>query len=115
MSVLVDVVNAVTGVGQQISDFINVGIYTLLTKFAAQLIKWYVAAMWKAKLAALVFSWGTAQELLSSLNVSSYLNTAWSSLESRTLSMLVFFRVPEAVNIIISAAATKFVFRFFGF
>lgn len=115
MSLLVDIVNAVQGVGQQVSDFVSTGIYQVLVKFTAWFIKWYMVGWWSAKLAALTFSWSVAQELINSLNLSEYINNAWGSLESRTLSMLVFFRVPEAVNIILSAAVTKFVFRFLGF
>lgn len=115
MSVFVDVVNAIVSVGQEISDFFTTGLYETLTQWTAWFIKWSVVAMFKAKLAALEFSWDVAQELLTSLNISAYLNNAWSSLESRTLSMLVFFRVPEAVNIVLGAGVTKFVMRFIGF
>lgn len=114
MSVLADVVNSVVQVGQQVADFIAFGAYDLLTKFTAWFIKWYMVAWWHAKLAALTFSWSVAQELITSLHLSEYLNAAWGSLESRTLSLLVFFKVPDAVNIILSAAVTKFVFRFLG-
>lgn len=74
-----------------------------------------MVAWWKAKLTALTFSWSVAQELITSLNISEYINNAWSSLDSRLLSMFVLFRIPEALNIILSAAVTKFVFRFLGF
>ncbi|MDP1771751.1 MAG: DUF2523 family protein [Methylobacter sp.] len=115
MSVFVDVVNAVVDVGQQVSDFIGGGAYALLTKFVAYFIRWFMVHYFQAKLAALVFSYDVAQQLMASLNVSAYLNTAWASLESRTLSMLVFFRIPDALNIILSASVTKFVFKFLGF
>lgn len=115
MTYIVDIVNAIVALSQDINDFFSVGIYHLLTQFTAWFIRWYMVGMWTAKLALLTFSWDVAQELISSLNLSVMLQTAWSSLESRTLSMLVFFRVPEAVNIILSAAVTKFVFRFLGF
>ncbi len=115
MTLLVDIVDAIVNLGQQVSDFFTVGIYNLLAKFTAWFIKWYMVAWFKAKLAALAFSWSVAQELMTSLDISAYLDSAWGALESRTLSMLVFFRVPEAVNIIISASVTKFVFRFLGF
>ena len=98
MSVIVDIINAINAFYQYVSDFTSFGIYDLLTKFTAWFIKWYMVALWNAKLAALTFSWSVAQELITSLNLSSVLDSAWGSLESRTLSMLVFFRIPEAVT-----------------
>ncbi len=115
MSVFVDVVNSVVELGQTVSDFFTGGIYDLIVAATAWFVKWAVAAMWSAKLAALEFSWDVAQELLTSLNISSHLNNAWNSLNSQVLQLLTFFRVPEALNIVFSAATTKFVFRFLGF
>ncbi|HEY8034241.1 MAG TPA: DUF2523 family protein [Methylobacter sp.] len=115
MTVLTDVANAIVSVGQQISDFTSFGVYNLLSQFTAWFIKWYLVAWYKAKLTALMFSYSVAQELITSLNLSDYLDSAWGSLESRTASTLAFFRIPEAVNMILSAAVTKFVFRFLGF
>jgi hypothetical protein len=86
-----------------------------LTQFTAWFIEWSVVAMWKAKLAALAFSWDVAQDIIADLNLSAYLDQTWASLNSQVLSMLIFFRVPEAVNVILSAGVTKFVFRFLGF
>lgn len=115
MSVLVDVVNAINATTQDLSDFIHTGFYQKLTEFTAWFIRWWVVGMFKAKIAALTFAYDVAQELLTQLNISSYLNAAYANLESRTLAMLTFFRIPEAINIILSAATTKFVFRFLGF
>ena len=115
MSVFVDVVNAVTSVGQTVSDFLTTGIYTYTVKAFAFLVKWLTVAFWTIKLMVLNFSYDVAQELILSLNLSETLDFAWGALESRTLSMLTFFRVPEAVNMVLSASITKFVFRMMGF
>lgn len=115
MLAFVDVVQSVIDLTQTVSDFFNVGIYDLLTKFVAWCIKWYLVAWVKAKITGLTFAWAVAQELITSLDLATYLNAAWSALDSRVLSMLVFFRVPEAVNLLLSAAVTKFVFRILGF
>ncbi|AEG00734.1 DUF2523 domain-containing protein [Methylomonas methanica] len=114
MSVFVDVVNAIVESGQMVSDFFTTGIYELLTKFTAWFVKWSVVAMWKAKLAAIAFSWDVAQELITTLNISGYINAAWSTLDSKVLNMFVYFKIPEAVNIVMSAGVTKFVMKFLG-
>lgn len=115
MTVLVDVANSIIDLRQTVSDFFTTDLYTFVTNATAWFIQWAVVAMWKAKLAALTFSWGVAQQLIINLNISGYLNTAWASLDSRVMSALAFFRIPDAVNMIISAGVTKFVFRFLGF
>lgn len=115
MSVFVDVVNSVVDLQQTVSNFFQTDLIVLLTKFTAWFVQWSVVALWKAKLALLGFSWGVAQQIMSNLNISSYLNGAWSSLNSSVLSMLTFFRIPDAVSMILSASVTKFVFRFLGF
>lgn len=115
MTVLVDIVNAINNSAQDVYNFFHGGLYELLTKWTAWFIRWFVVGMFKAKIAALTFAYDVAQELITSMNLSAYLNNAYASLESRTLAALTFFRIPEAINIIISASVTKFVFRFLGF
>jgi hypothetical protein len=115
MSVLVDVVNAVVDVGDTVTQFISHGAYELLTKFVAWFIKWSTVAMWKAKLALLVFSWDVAREILISLHFQEYFSIAWGALDSQVVSMLQFFHVPQAVNLIASSFVTKYVLRFVGF
>jgi hypothetical protein len=115
MSVIVDIVNAIVDFSDQVQSFFADGIYDLLSQWTAWFIEWAVVAMWKVKLAVLAFSWDVAQNIIADLNISAFLNQAWGALNSQTLSMLFFFRVPEAVNIIVSAGVTKLVFRFVGF
>lgn len=115
MSVIVDVVNAVVDVYDLVQDFITEGIYNLLTQFTALFIKWVTVAYWKLKLAALQFSYDVAMQMMVDLQLSQYLQLFFGALDSRVASMLQFFRIPEAINIVVSAFFTKFVFRFFGF
>jgi len=115
MSVIVDIVNAVVEFHDTVTNFISETVYDLLAKWTAWFIEWWAVAWIKIKIQALIFSYKVAQNLIADLNLSAFLNQAWSSLDSKMLSMLVFFRVPEAVNIILSAGMTKFVFRFLGF
>lgn len=115
MSVLVDIVNAVVDTGQTVSNFFTTGLYQYTVKAVAWFVQWYTVMWWKAKLAALTFSWSVAQQLITNLNISGYLNNAYSALDSRTMALLAYFRIPEAINMILSAAITKFVFRFLGF
>lgn len=114
MTLLVDIYNAIIDVFNQIQSFISDGIYQLLVDFTAWAIKKAVIASIKFKIWALGFAWDVAQEIIVDLNVNAYLNAAWGSLNASTLSMLQFFKVPEAIQMILSAGVTKFVFRFLG-
>jgi hypothetical protein len=112
---LVDIYNAIIDLFNTTQAFITDGIYQLLVDFTAFLIKKAVIGMIKFKIWALGFAWDVAKDLIADLNINTILNTAWGSLHPQTLSMFQFFRVPEAVQMMVSAGVTKFVFRFLGF
>jgi hypothetical protein len=114
MSTLVDIVNAVTGFRQDIEDMRSTGIYQFFTKFFAEFLKWSAVGWFKFKLQALTFSWDVASEILSSLNVSEQIETAFGQLDSNIVSIISFFRIPEAINIILSAYTTRLVMTFIG-
>ena len=112
MSVLVDIVNSIVDLTKEIDDFRSTGIYQFFTKWFAEFVKWIMVAWYKTKLQALVFSWDIAQEILSSLDISNAINSAFSNLDSNVVSILSFFRIPEAINIVLSAYTTRLVMSF---
>jgi hypothetical protein len=65
-------------------------------------------------LQAITFSWDVASEILSSLNLSSILQSAFSQLDFNVVSVISFFRIPEAINLILSAHVTRQVMTFIG-
>lgn len=115
MSVLADIVNAIVDIQNEIEQIRATGIYQFFTKWFAEFIKWSVVGWYKFKLQALTFAWDVAQEILTSLNISSALSSAFSHLDSRVLAIISFLRIPEAVNIIMSAYTTRLVLSFMGF
>lgn len=96
---------------QSISDFVQQGIYTLLQEwavyFTTTLLIWYL----KAKLMALEFAWTVAQGILEGFQITSRLSQAFGLLPSSAASIVNFFRFPEAVNLILSGAATRWVIK----
>lgn len=99
---------------QFILDFFYKDIYPFVTKFIAEMIKASIIASIEFKITALKFAWDIAKDLLVSLNISPLISAAWSALDSKVLQFLVFFRIPEGVNLLISAYTTKFVYRYIG-
>lgn len=95
-----------------ISEFFSSGLYTLITEAFASLIEWLMLLKLKMMLWSLEFAWGIANSLISSLGISTAIENAWGSFSGPTLSNLMFFKVPDALNMIVSAIATRFVLRF---
>jgi len=95
-----------------ITAFFTTGIYDLITAAFVSLIEWLLLAKLQFMLWVLNFSWGIAQSLISSLGISAALQSAWGSLDSQVMSTLMFFRVPDAVNMILGGFGTRFVMRF---
>lgn len=114
MSIFVDILDGLTGLRQDFDDMRSGGIYQFFTKWFAEFIKWYMVAWYKAKLTSITFAWDVASEILSSLNISQQINMAFSALDSRVVQIISFFRIPEAINIVLSAYTTRFVLNFLG-
>lgn len=115
MSVFVDIVNAVVTFQDEVTKFFEVDLYQIFTDYVAYLIIQAQVAYWKIKLSALSFSWDVAQSIISQLGISSYISSAFSSLDSDLLDVISYIKIPDFVNIIVSAVTTKFVFKFLGF
>jgi hypothetical protein len=98
----------------QIYDFLSVGLYDFFAKVFAEFIIYSTIVFIKSKIFMLEFSYSVAQEIISSLNISSFLKNSFSSLNSKLLSFLNFFKIIESINIVISAYVTKFVLKFIG-
>lgn len=97
-----------------ILDFFKSGIYDFFKEWFASFVIWSTVAMIKAKVIVISFAWDVAQEVLTQLGISTYLSAAWAQLDNDLLNALTFFRIPEAVNIILSARTTRFVLNFMG-
>lgn len=94
--------------------FIQTGLYQFFTEWFAAFVIWSTVAMLKAKLQLISFSWDVAQSVLVQLDISSFLASAWSQMDSEILNVITFFHVPDAINIILSASMTRYVMRFIG-
>ena len=60
------------------------------------------------------FSWGVAQSVLDQLSIGSQIEAIWAATDSVVLSWLSFFKIPQALNMIMTAGTTKFVMRMVG-
>ncbi len=98
----------------RILTFISSGIYDFITESFAQFVIYATVSMIKFKIYMIGFAWDTAKQIIIELNLSSYISQVYSYLDSRLISALAFFRVPDAINIITSSVVTRFVLNFMG-
>lgn len=90
-----------------IYDFVKAA-FVLLTKM--MIVGWYKFTLFSVDVAYTVFT-----EFIDSLNLSQYLQEKYNSLDSASLKVLSFFRVPEGLTLIFNAIGTKIVMRFVPF
>lgn len=97
-----------------VSDFHQSGIYQFFKQVFAQFIIYSTVAYIEFKIFMLGFAYDVAKEILNQLSFSTLLSQAWGSIDSNTAHLLGFFKIPEAINIVLSAKVTKFVLKFIG-
>jgi hypothetical protein len=98
----------------QIRDFFTEGIYEFFYEVFREITAWYVIWVLKAKIAALSFAFDVASTIMTNLNLSQHLNSYYSMLDSRTLNYMAFFRLPDALNLLIQAYITRFTLSVIG-
>jgi hypothetical protein len=92
-------------------EFFNSGLYDWIISFFEQITYYYTIWVIKGKIFFATVAWEVAQSLLVNFNLSSLINSAWSSIDSTTMSYLNFFRLPECINILLQGSVTSFVIR----
>ena len=95
-----------------IYDWLNSGSYTWYTEATAYAIQTATIAYLKFLAWVIPFAWGIAKAIIQDLGISQALQSAWGSLDSTVVQAATFFKIPEAVNNIITALVTRIAFRF---
>ena len=95
---------------QAISDFFTSGLFEFFDALFVELSTWFVVWAMKAKIMFMKLSWGVAENLIANLSISSMIESSWSSMDSGVLGYVTFFRIPEAINILIQAVVARFAF-----
>lgn len=94
---------------ESISNFFTSGIYDWFTAtaayFAETLTIWYI----KSQIWGLTFAWEVGQNVLSGLNINAQISAAFGGLPPPVAQAAQFFRVPEAINLLLSAGVTRLV------
>lgn len=99
---------------QHIYDWYTTGIYEFATAAMAQITEWMVIGFIKTKIFMVTFFWDIAKNILINLGLSQLIEQSWSTIPPNVMGALSFFKLPEAVNILLQAITTRFSLRFFG-
>jgi len=93
--------------------WITSGIYDFAVEFWAWVIIkiTYIRIQWA--IASIEFSWNIAREIMTQLNISSEMQSALNQLPPDIVDKLNFFNVINGLNLVLNAAVTRFVMRFF--
>lgn len=88
--------------------------YDMLSSFAAYLITKMLTAWFDFLLWQLEFAWSIGSQVVSNLHLAETINTALGGLPADARSAVMYFRVPEAINMIFNAGVAKIVLNWLG-
>lgn len=95
-----------------IFEFLTTGIVEFFISLGAYIMDSLTCLFLKIALIMLNFLWAIVKVLLVDLNLSSKLAAAFAGFDSDIVRMIIFFRIPESLNLILSAFIIRFVLRF---
>ncbi len=97
-----------------IIQFIYTGVYEFVEEVLQELVAWMVIAKLQGMLFMMEFSWGVAKQIMINLNIGDYIQTGFNGLDPVLMGYLNFFRVPESINLIVQAIATRLTLKVMG-
>lgn len=95
-----------------IADWLNSGVYEYWTKAWAWAIEKATIAYLSFLAWVIPFAWGIAKTIVTDLGISDAIAQGFSHLDSDVLNAVTFFKIPDAVNQIVTAWVTRFAMRF---
>lgn len=98
-----------------IYQFITNDIFIILNDFVVFLAAKATIAFFTAKIFMVSMAWQVGSQVLTELNITTAINQAWGNLDSDTYNAIAFFRVPDALNIIMASYPAKMFMRMLGF
>lgn len=105
------ILEVITNSFDTLIEFTTSGIYELAVSFVAYIIE--VITIWfiEFKTMMLLFAWNVAEKVIENMNIGQLISEAWSEFEAGWLSMIVLTKIPDALNLIMTAFLTKFVYK----
>lgn len=98
---------------EAIFEFLNSGLYAFVTETLKYLIGWVVIFWIQIKIFSLSFFWGVAGVVIDNMGITSVIDSAWDSLPPDLVKFLTRYKIPQALDLVIHAALTKFILGMF--
>lgn len=74
-----------------------------------RIVQWLIIVYFEIKLSVLEFSYSIAMTFIDAAGLSESINSAWGSISPEVFGTLSYLRVPEALNMVLSAVVTRFI------
>jgi hypothetical protein len=97
-----------------IYEFFIYGSYEAFVEFFSFAIQLFTQWMFEFYKMMLIFSWDIAKNIISDLSITQVISQMFSHFDSDILDVLMYFKVPDAFNVIVNAFVTKYVYSFLG-
>lgn len=95
-----------------IANWLQNGIYEFFTELVAYLFSTAMLLYFKAAVAGIDFAWDIAKSVINNIGLSSKMASAWAVLPADTMAAAQLFKVPESINLILTAGVTRLVMSF---
>jgi hypothetical protein len=99
----------ISGFFRKALGFIDHGLYEII----GNVLKFFIAAValfqLELKMAALELAAESADKILSAFNISGSIQSTLDNLDPQMSSIITFFKIPEAINLLLSAHLTRFI------
>lgn len=100
---------------QAIADWFTTGIYQFVVDATGWLFSTAILLWIKIQTDGIEFAWSVAKSILNNLGVQSYLSSFWGMLPEKVAQGLYFFKIPESINLLLTAFVTRFVMSWIPF
>jgi hypothetical protein len=102
-------VGTVFDIMTDISNWFENGLYESADSIFQRMAAWVIVWIIDAKLFMLGLGLEVAEVFIDAIGISQFLNSSFSSLDNQTANFVTYLKIPEAVNLLISAYTTRFV------
>ena len=89
--------------------FADSGIYLFFNDLLAEIAGWYLIWVLKSKIFFAKLGFSVASTVLENFGISDVINAAFSNLDSKIVGFILYLRIPEAFNMILSALIARIV------
>lgn len=100
---------------QSLWDFLYSGVYDFVTEAFVLLTKMAIKGWFEMQLFVAEIGYKAFREVVGGIGIGSTITSYYSSLDGDLRSLLAFFGLPDAVNMIFAAIGTRFSMSFIPF